>query len=156
MDYSFDSYDAATTAAVAGGTAIYVIICLAVSIFAIVCMWKIFAKAGKPGWAAIVPFYNLYILFEITWGNGILFLLTLIPFVNAIIMLITYVKLAKAFGKSGGFAVGLIFLPIIFLPMLAFGSAQYIGPNGEAAVQPVAYQAPPVQQPPTDYQPPVE
>jgi hypothetical protein len=132
MDYSYD-YSPATTAAVAGGTAIYVIICLAISVFAIVCMWKIFAKAGKPGWASIVPFYNLYILFEITWGNGILFLLNLIPIVNAIIMLITYVKLAKAFGKSGGFAAGLIFLNLIFVCILGFGSAQYIGPNGVAA-----------------------
>ena len=84
-----------------------------------------FTKAGKPGWAAIVPFYNLYILFEITWGNGLLFLLMLIPIVNSIVAIITMVKLAKAFGKGGGFAVGLIFLSLIFIlilfhPILSF------------------------------------
>ncbi|MBE6834630.1 MAG: signal peptidase I [Ruminococcaceae bacterium] len=124
----------------------YLIVGLAVCIFSIVVMWKIFAKAGKPGWAAIIPFYNLYILFEITWGKGIMFLTLLIPIANFVILLITYVKLAKAFGKGGGFAVGLIFCSIIFLPILAFGSAQYIGPNGESAAAPVAYQEPPVQQ----------
>ena len=149
MDYSFDSSSAAT-GLLAGIGIVGYIISLAIAVFAIVCMWKIFAKAGKPGWAAIVPFYNLYVEFEITWGNGIMFLLMLIPIANAIIALITMVKLAKAFGKSGGFAAGLIFLPIIFLPMLAFGSAQYVGPNGVPAAAPTAYQAPPAdyQQPP--------
>lgn len=93
----------------------------------LVCMWKIFAKAGEPGWACIVPFYNLYVEFKITWGNGLFFLLMLIPGVNAVIGIITMVKLAKVFGKGGGFAVGLIFLSIIFLPILAFGDAQYQG-----------------------------
>ena len=146
MDYNFTTSDAAATAAVAGFSIAYLIVGIIACVFVIVVMWKIFAKAGKPGWAAIVPFYNLYVEFEITWGNGLMFLTLLIPIVNAIIGIITSVKLAKAFGKSGGFAVGLIFLPVIFLPILAFGSAQYVGPNGEAAAQPVAYQEPPVQQ----------
>ena len=154
MDY-YDSYSPATTAAVAGGATVYVIFCLIFAAIGIIAMWKIFAKAGKPGWAAIVPFYNLYVLFEITWGNGIMFLLMLIPFVNFIIAIITMVKLAKAFGKGGGFAAGLIFLSFIFMLILAFGSAQYIGPNGEGAApayQEPVYQAPPVAEQPTDDQ----
>ncbi len=103
------------------------VVYLAVMVLGIVAMWKIFEKAGEPGWAAIIPFYNLYVLFKITWGNGWKFLFLLIPFANIVFAIITMVKLAKAFGKSGGFAVGLIFLSIIFYCILAFGDAQYIG-----------------------------
>jgi hypothetical protein len=99
----------------------------AVAILGIVAMWKIFEKAGEPGWAAIIPFYNLYVLFKITWGSGWKFLLLLIPFANIVIAIITMVKLAKAFGKSGGFAVGLIFLSVIFYCILAFDQSQYQG-----------------------------
>ena len=93
----------------------------------ILAMWKVFQKAGEPGWAAIVPIYNTYVLFKITWGSGWFFLLLLIPIVNIVILIITYVKMARVFGRSGGFAVGLIFLNLIFMLILAFGDAQYIG-----------------------------
>ena len=99
----------------------------AVAILGIVAMWKIFEKAGEPGWASIIPFYNIYVLFKITWGSGWKFLLLLIPFANIVIAIITMVKLAKAFGKSGGFAVGLIFLSVIFYCILAFDQSQYQG-----------------------------
>ena len=100
---------------------------LAIAVLGIVAMWKIFEKAGEPGWAAIIPFYNLYVLFKITWGSGWKFLLLLIPIANIVFLIITMVKLAKAFGKSGGFAVGLIFLSIIFYCILAFDQSQYQG-----------------------------
>ena len=100
---------------------------LAFAVLAIVAMWKIFEKAGKPGWAAIIPFYNIYVLFKITWGNGWKFLFLLIPIANIVFAIITMVKLAKAFGKSGGFAVGLIFLSIIFYCILAFDKSEYLG-----------------------------
>lgn len=103
------------------------ILSLAIAVLGIVAMWKVFEKAGEPGWAAIIPFYNLYVLFKITWGNGWKFLFLLIPVANIVFAIITMVKLAKAFGKSGGFAVGLIFLSVIFWCILAFGDAQYIG-----------------------------
>lgn len=103
------------------------ILSLAIAVLAIVAMWKIFEKAGEPGWAAIIPFYNLYVLFKITWGSGWKFLLMLIPIANLVIAIITMVKLAKAFGKSGGFAVGLIFLSIIFYCILAFDDSMYLG-----------------------------
>lgn len=121
--YSYDQ------SALMASMTVYMILCLAISIFAIVCMWKIFAKANHPGWASIIPLYNMYTLFDIAWGNGLLFLLLCIPFVNFVVGIIVYVKLAAAFGKSGGFAVGLIFLPIIFLPILAFGNSIYQGPQ---------------------------
>ena len=115
--------------AVAGGILIvYYIIVLALAVLILAGMWKIFVKAGKPGWGAIVPCYNLYCLFEMSFGNGWLFLLCLVPCVNVVMEIILMVKLAKAFGKGGGFAAGLIFLPVIFIPMLGFGDAEYVGP----------------------------
>ena len=100
---------------------------LAIIVLGIVAMWKIFEKAGEPGWAAIIPFYNIYVLFKITWGNGWKFLFLLIPIANIVFAIITMVKLAKAFGKSGGFAVGLIFLSVIFYCILAFDHSEYAG-----------------------------
>ena len=134
------------------------IISLVLCVFVLVCMWIVFRKAGKPGWAAIVPFYNLYVLFEITWGSGIRFLLLLIPIYNIILSIQTQVRLAKAFGKSGGFAAGLIFLPYIFIPLLAFGGTAYQGVPVKTAYQPNQPNAPypnnPYQQPGTGYQQP--
>lgn len=116
-------------AAIAGAGAVVYIISLAISIALLVAMWKVYVKAGEPGWAAIVPFYNNYVLFKIAMGKGILFLLMFVPFVNFIALIIAYVKLAKAFGKGTGFAIGLIFLSPIFMIMLGFGDAQYEGPQ---------------------------
>ena len=104
---------------------------LAISVLLIVAMWMIFKKAGKPGWAAIVPFYNIYTMYEITWGSGWRFLMLLIPFYNIVVAIQTQIKLAKAFGKSGGFAVGLIFLPYVFNPILGFDDAAYLGVPGK-------------------------
>lgn len=110
------------------------LISLAFSIYSFIVLWKLFVKAGEPGWAVFVPFYNMYVLYKITWGNGWIFLTTflaIIPVVGAIAVLVinilTYVKLAKSFGKDGGFAVGLIFLNIIFLSILAFDKSEYLG-----------------------------
>ena len=96
------------------------IISIAIVVFMIVCLWKVFKKAGEPGWGAIVPFYDLYLEFKIAFGNGWFFLFLLIPFA---IML--PFKMAKAFGKGVGFGFGLLFLSIIFYPILAFGDAKY-------------------------------
>lgn len=104
---------------------------IAVSIAA---MWILYNKAHEEGWAAIVPFYNTYVLFKLTWGSGWLFLLLLIPIANIVIYIITMVKLAQVFGKGGGFACGLIFLNTIFICIMAFDDKiQYVGINGEYA-----------------------
>lgn len=107
--------------------AFILIIYLAIVILMIASIWTVFTKAGKPGWAAIVPIYNLVVLLEIVQKPVWWIVLLILPIVNFIILIIIYLELAKVFGKSTGFGVGLIFLGIIFLPMLAFGDAQYIG-----------------------------
>lgn len=118
----------------AGGTLLFfqilLLSILAVCILVLIAEWKLFRKAGEHGWAVFIPFYSGYILAKITWGNGWLFLLGLLPFGNIVFLIFTWIKLARVFGKGGGYAVGLIFLPVIFLPMLAFGrSAVYQGPD---------------------------
>ncbi len=102
---------------------------LIVAVIMIISLWKIFQKAGKPGWASIVPIYNMVVLFQILGLNPWLILLFFIPFVNAIAgiifkIVISY-RLALVFNRGTGFAVGLFFLPFIFYPMLAFSNDQY-------------------------------
>ena len=128
---------AGMAAASAGVMVVYLVIAIAVAVVSIIAMWKIFTKAGKPGWAAIIPVYNLVVLYQIV-GMNPLWLLVLvgmiIPFVNFVaaiaffvLTILVDIKLAKAFGKSGAFAVGLIFLPFIFQCILGFGSSEYQG-----------------------------
>ena len=91
-------------------------------------MWKVFAKAGQPGWAALVPFYNSWILItEICKKEPLWFILSLFPFVNIIASWVICQELARKFGKSDAFGIGLFFLGPIFLAMLAFGDARYEG-----------------------------
>jgi hypothetical protein len=99
----------------------------AVIILLIAAIWKVFTKAGQPGWGAIIPIYNLYAMCKVAGRPGWWLLLCLIPFLNLIILIILNFDIAKKFGKSGGFAVGMILLPFIFWPILGFGSAQYQG-----------------------------
>jgi len=103
----------------------YAILVLVIAVIMIIANWKIYTKAGKPGWASIVPFYNMYVMYEIAGMNGWMFLLTFIPIVNIVIQIMLYLNLAKKFGKSTGFAIGLILLNPIFLLLLAFGNAEY-------------------------------
>jgi len=91
----------------------------------IVAMWKVFEKAGQPGWASIVPLYNLYILIKIAGRQWWWFLLMLVPLVNFVICAIISIDIARKFGKEAGFGVGLFILPFIFYPMLGFGQDTY-------------------------------
>ena len=105
------------------------ILALLIALVLIVAMWKVFTKAGQPGWASIIPIYNVYIWCKIVGRPGWWVILLLIPFVNFIIAIILSIDLAKSFGKGVGFGLGLAFLGFIFWPILAFGSAQYQGPS---------------------------
>ncbi len=102
---------------------------LAFTILILAAWWKIFTKAGQPGWASIIPIYNLYVWCKIVGRPWWWLLLMLIPFVNFIIAIILLIDLAKSFGKGVGFGIGLLLLPFIFFPILGFGSAQYEGPT---------------------------
>jgi hypothetical protein len=104
------------------------IIALLIALLLIVAMWKVFTKAGQPGWASIIPIYNLYIWCKIVGRPWWWIILMLIPLVNFIICIILCIDLAKSFGKGVGFGLGLALLGIIFFPILGFGSAQYQGP----------------------------
>ena len=125
----YDNYDAAYAAASAGVMLVYSIFVLVIAVLTLVAMWKIFVKAGKPGWACLIPFYNMYCMYDIAWGNGGLFLLTFIPCVGFVFAIIMLFKLAKAFGQGTGFGFGLLFLNTIFVLILGFGKAEYIGPQ---------------------------
>jgi hypothetical protein len=93
-------------------------------------IWTIFSKAGKPGWAAIIPIYNIIVLLEIVGKPWWWLLLMLIPIVNIVLLIIVFHRLSLSFGHEVGFTLGLIFLGIIFFPILGFGSSKYLGPGG--------------------------
>ncbi len=107
------------------------------AVFYAICAWKIYEKAGKPGWAAIIPIYNMIVLLEIVGKPLWWFLLLLIPGVNIVVSVLVYIELSKSFGKDTAFAIGLLLLSFIFYPILAFGSARYLGPGGRPAAVPV-------------------
>lgn len=123
--YDTTMYETANQTGVTALLSTYMILILVIAVIMIVANWKVFTKAGKPGWASIIPLYNMYVMFEIAGMNGWMFLLTFVPIANIIIQIMLYLNLAKKFGKSTGFAIGLILLNPIFLLMLAFGNAEY-------------------------------
>jgi len=114
-----------TTTTTATVSPVVWIICFALIVFMIAAMWKVFSKAGQPGWGVLIPIFNAYLMCKIAGRPGWWVLLMLIPFVNLIIFIILYVDIAKRFGQGVGFAIGLLLLPFIFFPILGFGSAQY-------------------------------
>jgi len=103
------------------------VIGLALAIFAIAGLWKTFAKAGLPGWGAIVPIYNIYLICKLAGRPGWWVLLYLIPCVDIVIAIIVSIDIAKNFGKGTAFGLGLAFLSFIFFPILGFGDARYLG-----------------------------
>ncbi len=117
--------DDAAAAAAAGMMMVILLVELVIVVLTIAGLWKVFAKAGKPGWAAIIPIYNLIVVLEIAGKPIWWILLFLIPCVNLIMAILTYMSLAKNFGKSEAYGLGLAFLPFIFFPMLGFGDAKY-------------------------------
>lgn len=124
---------------------VFMLIGLAIAIFMIIATWKVLEKGNKPGWGALIPFYNTYLLCEMTGVNPWwILIVALSPVLNVIPVIgglasfaasiyfsvLLYVGLARSFKKEDGYAVGLILLPIVFLPILAFGKEnQYVGKN---------------------------
>ncbi len=110
--------------------AIPAIISLAVGILLLVSMWVIFAKAGQPGWAILIPIYNAIVFFRVIGKPWWWLILCILPIINIIWVIWSYNLLSKSFGKGEGFTIGIILLPVIFIPVLAFGS-KYAGPAGK-------------------------
>jgi len=135
-DSALTAADAGMVAGIMGFFATYSIIIIAVAVIGIIANWKIFSKAGKPGWASIVPVYNMVVQFQIVGLNPWLLLLFIVPVVNfiaiAVIGIMIPFRMAKSFGKDIGWGFGLLFLSFIFNLILAFGSSEYVGPNGQA------------------------
>ena len=105
---------------------IFALIWLAVVVGIIAGMWKVFVKAGQPGWGCLVPFLNFYLMLKIAKRPGWWLLLMLIPVVNFVIGIIMSIDIAQRFGKGTGFGVGLAFLGFIFYPVLGFSDAEYM------------------------------
>lgn len=93
-------------------------------------MWKTFEKAGKPGWACLIPFYNLWIMVEISGKESWWFFLYFVPLANMVAPFIVSIGIAERFGKGAGYGIGLALLPLVFYPLLGFGDAQFSGSAG--------------------------
>lgn len=110
------------------------IISLALAVLVIAGLWKIFSKAGQPGWGAIIPIYNVYLMLKVAGRPGWWLVLYIIPIVNIVIALIVAIDLAKSFGKGAGFGVVALWLfTFVGYPMLGFGDARYQGPAAATA-----------------------
>ena len=108
-----------------GGSVAPLVVALAIVFFMIASMWKVFEKAGEPGWASIIPIYNTIVLLRIAGKPFWWLILMLIPIVNLFVFFIVAIALAERFGKGVGFGLGLAVLGFIFFPVLAFGEARY-------------------------------
>ena len=128
-----DAVPSAAAGAVAGIFGLgFLLVMMAIWLVFIIAMWKVFVKAGQPGWAAIIPIYNAYILTKIAGRPGWWVLLLLIPFVGLVIGIILCIDIAKSYGQSPVFAVLMLIGGIGFL-VLGFGSARYVGPAAATA-----------------------
>ena len=94
---------------------------------AFVAYWRLFVKAGEPGWASLIPIYNVVKLLRISGRSGWWVLGMCVPFLNLFVLIRFGLDLARAFGRSVGFGIGVLLLPLVFIPILAFGSSEYVG-----------------------------
>lgn len=116
----------------AAGGAVGGIVGLLVAVVMVAAMWKVFTKAGQPGWASLVPLYNFLVMLKIIGKPSWYIVLAFVPLANFYLFITLAFGMAKAFGKSTGFGVGLLLLGPVFYPMLAFGDATYQGPDGKS------------------------
>jgi hypothetical protein len=110
---------------------ILIVLYLALIALMIASMWIIFTKAGKPGWACLIPIYNIIVMLQIIGKPWWWLLLMLIPIVNLVFAIWMLNLISKSYGHGVGFTLGILFLSFIFLPILAFGSSKYVGPAGK-------------------------
>ena len=113
--------------------ALYIYFMIAFSLFMIASLWILFTKADQPGWTCLIPIYNTIVLLQIAGKPWWWLILYVIPVVGFVISIIHMIALAEAFGKGVGYGIGLVFLGFIFLPLLAFGDAEYSGGGWKGA-----------------------
>ena len=143
-------YSNQDTAAIAVISLLVISLVIATAVLMIISVWKLFTKAGEPGWKSIIPVYGGYVWYQLTWTPGWFILLVVVssvmqffseaPVLLIIASLVMFgvqiglsINIAKSYGKGGGYAAGLLLLPILFYPMLAFGNSTYVGPRGESS-----------------------
>jgi hypothetical protein len=107
---------------------VFTIVYIAIFVVTIAAWWKVFTKAGKPGWTAIIPLLDTLQVLDLAGKPWWYLILMMIPFVNIVMLFIISLSVARAFGKGAGFGIGLVVLPFIFYLILGFGSAQYQRP----------------------------
>ncbi len=112
---------------------VYLVIGLPLYIFYSFCLSKVFTKAGVTSWWAWIPLLNTWGLVKVSGRDPVWFILMFVPCINYVAIFLVMIDVAKAFGKDSGFGVGLALLSFIFIPILAFGNAQYVGPAGAGA-----------------------
>lgn len=121
---TYYGYNAANTSGIVGGAFVFsIIVCIIaiiISIFTLICLWKVFKKLGKPGWASLVPIYNIYVMCQIAGKEWWYILLFFVPIANIYAMFVLYDGISKKFGKTTGFTIGMMFLPFVFFAILAF------------------------------------
>lgn len=110
-----------------GGGIVGMIVPLIIMAVMIAALWKVFVKAGQPGWASIVPIYNIVVLVQISGKPVWWVILFFIPLANFVAAILISIAIAERFGKSTGYGLGLAFLGFMFYPMLGFSDAQYQG-----------------------------
>lgn len=104
------------------------LIFLVLTVIYLIGLWKVFAKAGYAGWESLIGGHNLFVQFVMSGIKGYWMFLLFIPLVNLAIIMWKDIELAKSFGRSVGFGIGMFFLPYIFIPILGFGKSRYEGP----------------------------
>lgn len=136
--YSSDVATSAAFGALGAFFGVIMVFALVVGVLQIIAMWKLYTKAGEKGWKSIIPIYNLVIMYKISGVSPwllLIFLASFIPFIGTIAVIVLNIyqthQFSKSFGKDAGYTVGLIFLPVIFYMILAFGNAEYVGPGGK-------------------------
>jgi hypothetical protein len=145
-----DNYNSSGLGNIGVGFFIFI---FAFGLITLIATWRVYTKAGKPGWACIIPIYNIIVLIEIVGKPVWWFLLFFIPCVNFVFIIWVYNLLSKSFGKSEGFTVGLLLLGPIFMCILGFGNSVYLGPAAAEANMNNRFGAGDYQRPPSDIPP---
>jgi Family of unknown function (DUF5684) len=125
LGFAFAQDDIQTTGQV---PAFFWVIYIAILALMVVSMWKLFVRAGKPGWASIIPLYSNIVMLEIAGKPIWWFFMLFIPVVNIVFAFLTLYHFSKSYGKAEGFSIGVALLSVIFIPLLAFSDAKYQGP----------------------------